>query len=164
MTQTAVIQVKANIQQDVDSDLAEALAKITKAYSISLASGTGSGQADMAWSDQRTTDDTGEDLDLAGALTGHLGGTLTFAKLKAVIIKAADANTLNVVVSRPADVGVPLFAAAGDAISVLPGGLFVWVAPGAGVTVTASTGDILHVAASNTGSVTYDVILVGTSA
>jgi hypothetical protein len=104
-------------------------------------------------------------LDLAGALVGNLGGTLTIVKLKAVLVRAAAANANNVRINRPASNGVPLFIAASDGIDVLPGGLFLWVAPGAGVTVTAATGDLLNIDNSGSGtSVTYDVVLVGTSA
>jgi hypothetical protein len=60
---------------------------------------------------------------------------------------------------------VPLFLAASDGIDVQPGGVFLWVAPTTGVTVTAATGDILNIDNSSSGtSVTYDVVIIGTSA
>ena len=130
------------------------------------ASGTGADQADKLWSDTNTLAASGTtDVDLAGPLTDGLGGTITFVKLKALIVKANPANTNNVVLSRPAANGVPLFAAASDAIPVLPGGLFVWVSPGAGITVTPATGDLITLtnSAGATG-VTYDLIVIGTSA
>ena len=166
MTQTARISLALDIAQTGTADLATITAAIRKTYPTELLSGTGSGNADMVWSDTRTLAASGsEDLDLAGSLTGHLGGTLTFVTVKAVIVKAAAGNTNDVVVSRPASNGVPLFAAGSDAIPVKPGGLFAWVAPGTGVTVTAGTGDLLHVANSGSGTgVDYDVIIVGTSA
>jgi hypothetical protein len=147
-------------------DLVTPVAPLDVTAAINLASGTGANQADMMWSDTRTvaaSDD--EDLDLAGSLTGPLGGTLTFAKIKAVYIKAADGNTNNVNLTRPSSNGAPLFLAAGDGIAIPPGGVFLWVAPGAGVTVTGSTGDLLNIANSSSGSsVDYDVIVIGASA
>jgi len=133
---------------------------------ISLATGTGAQQADQIFTDTRTVAASGTDpLDLAGSLTGPLGGVLTFVKLKAILVRAAAGNANNVRVNRPATNGVPLFLAASDAIDVLPGGLFLWVAPGAGVTVTAATGDVINCDNSGSGtSVTYDVAIIGTSA
>lgn len=134
---------------------------------VTLTSGTGANQGDMMWHDQRTlTASATEDLDLAGVLTNAFGDTQTFARIKAVIVYAATANTNNVNVTRPASNGVPLFLAAGDGIPVRPGGLFQWVAPDAtGVVVTASTGDLLTFTNSaGSTSVTYDVIIIGASA
>lgn len=133
---------------------------------LDLASGTATGQADRIFTDTRTlAASASEDLDLAGSLTGPLGTTVTFAKIKAVLIHAAPGNTNAVRVTRPASNGVPLFLAASDGIDVLPDGTFLWTAPGAGVTVTAATGDLLTIANSSSGTpVTYDVIIIGTSA
>lgn len=130
------------------------------------ASGTGADQADKMYSDTNTLAASGTlDLDLSGPLSDGLGGTISIVKLKALIVKAAAANTNNVLVSRPATNGVPLFAAAGDAIPVLPGGTVVWISPGAGITVTPATGDLVTFTNSAGGTgVTYDVIIIGTSA
>jgi hypothetical protein len=148
-------------------DLAAAAAPLTLSRSVPLLNGTGTGQADKVFADTRTiAASTTDSLDLAGGgLLDLLGAALTFAKLKAVLLWAAAGNTNNVVVTRPASNGVPIFSAAGDALPVLPGGMFGWVAPGAGVTVTAGTGDLLDIVNSAAGStVTYDVVLIGTSA
>lgn len=131
-----------------------------------LTSGTGSGQADKIFTKTVTLAASGtEDLDLAGSLTDAFGAAMTIVKLKLIRVTAVAANTNNVNVSRPASNGVPLFLAAGDAIPVMPGGLFEWVAPAAGVTVTAATGDLLTFTNSGSGTpVTYSVTLIGTSA
>ena len=147
-------------------DLVTGSGKLSRSSAIAMSSGTGSGQADLIFSDQRTVAASGTDaLDLAGSLTGLYGTTLTIVKLKFVLVFAAAGNTNNVRVNRPASNGVPLFLAADDGIDVLLGGLFAWCAPGAGVTVTAGTGDLLNIDNSTSGtSVTYDVVLGGTSA
>ena len=133
---------------------------------LTLATGTGSSQADMIFTDTRTVSASGTDaLDLAGSLTGPLGTTLTFVKLKALFVRASSGNTNNVRVNRPASNGVPLFLAASDGIDIPPGGLFLWAGPVAGVTVTAATGDLINIDNSSSGtSVTYDVVIIGTSA
>jgi hypothetical protein len=147
-------------------DLETPLSALTYNSLIDLATGTGLGQADMKWSDQRTLVASGtEDLDLAGSLTGPLGTTLTFARVKALLVKAASANTNDVQISRAA-AGIPLFAATGDLIPVKPGGLFLWVAPNAaGVVVTPATADTITITNSaGTTGVTYDIVIIGASA
>lgn len=148
-------------------DLVTTQAPMDYSKVISLTSGTGANQADKIFADTRTLAASAtEDLDLAGVLSDPLGAALTFARIKAVLIRAAPGNTNNVNVTRPASNGVPLFLAAGDGLAVRPGGLFLWVAPDAtGVAVTAGTGDLLTLTNSSSGtSVTYDVIIIGASA
>lgn len=166
MPNTATIDVNLSSLLTSALDLVTASAPLVNNTRITLPTGTATGQADLSWSDTRTVGASSTDaLDLAGTLTGNLGGSLTIVKLKAVLVKAAAANANNVRINRPASNGVPLFLAASDGIDVLPGGLFLWVAPGAGVTVTAATGDIINIDNSGAGtSVTYDVVFIGTSA
>ncbi len=148
-------------------DLVTASAPLVQTHQIDLATGTGADQADLIFSDTRTlTASATEDLDLAGVLTSAFGATLTFARIKLLRVRAAAANTNNVVVSRAAANGVPIFSAANDAIPVLPGGELWWVAPNAAaIAVTAGTGDLITVTNSaGSTSVTYDVVIIGASA
>jgi len=134
---------------------------------IELTNGTGASNADLMFHDTRTVTASGTDaLDLAGGLTNEFGSTLTFVELRAVKVTASSSNTNNVRVNRPASNGVPLFLAAGDGIDIPPGGTFLWCCPADGkVTVTAATGDLLNIDNSSSGtSVTYDVVIIGTSA
>jgi hypothetical protein len=169
MTLTTNIRLGVAARQSSTLDLGSADANVTKNIAIALASGTAAGQADRVFSDTRTlAASANEDLDLAGALTDAFGATVTFAKVKAVLIVAAAGNTNNVNVTRPGSNGVPLFLAAGDGVAVRPGGFFA-LSVGAGdlaaYAVTSGTGDLINVANSGAGtSVTYDVIVVGTSA
>lgn len=132
-------------------------------------SGTGAGQVDLVFTDTRTLSASGtEDLDLAGSLTGAFGSTLTFARIKAVYVSAAAANTNNVQVTRPASNGVPWLMAAGDGIALRPGAFVLWgsgSADATGVAVTAGTGDLITFTNSaGTTSVTYTVVILGCSA
>lgn len=164
LTTTARLQLEALYTKA--SDLSTPEEHLDFIRSIALASGVGADQADKLFNDKRTVAASATDtLDLAAALIDAFGQSLTFVKLKGLIVFAAKANANNVRVARSAVNGVPLFLAAGDAIDILPGGLFVWIAPGAGVTVTAGTGDLLDIVNSGAGtSVEYDVIIFGTSA
>jgi hypothetical protein len=149
-------------------DLGTPTDEFLKRLKIELSNGTSANAADLMFHDQRTLTASGtEDLDLAGGLTNPLtGAAMTFVELRAVLITAAAANTNNVVLSRPASNGVPLFSAASDAIPIPPGGTFLWACPADGkVAVTAGTGDLLTITNSaGSTSVTYDVAILGTSA
>jgi hypothetical protein len=147
-------------------DLGTPVLPFALATAISLTNGTGAAQADRVFTDTRTLAASAtEDLDLAGVLTDAFGAVITFAKIKAVVIKAANGNTNDVNVARAAANGVPLFVAAGDGLGIKPGGSFAWFCSGTGVTVTAATGDLLTITNSAGGTgVTYDVVIIGTSA
>jgi hypothetical protein len=150
------------------SDLGGTSTAQNVSYAKTLTSGTGAGQADLVWGDNNTLAASATtDIDLAGALTGALGGTVTFAKIKAIFLYADEGNTNNVVLGAAAsNQFVGPFGAATHTIAVPPGGCAVLVAPGtAGWAVTAATGDLLRVANSGAGTaVTYKILIVGTSA
>lgn len=134
---------------------------------ITLTPGTSSGNANLIFMDTRTLSASStENLDLAGGLTDPLGATLTFVTVKAIYVSASSANTNNVVVGGAgSNTLLGIFSDATDKIIVKPGGVFMWVAPATGATVTTLTGDILLVANSSSGtSVTYDIVIIGTSA
>lgn len=163
VSQTSSISLSINAQQTSSTDLSSAVDSLIKTYTCALAAGTGDGQANTVWSDTITLAASGTaDIDFAASLVSAFGATLTFTKIKALIVAAAAANTNNVVISRPAANGLVLFGAASDAVSVLPGGFFALTAPNAGIAVTVATGDLLTFTNSaGTTGVTYDVIIVG---
>lgn len=166
MTLTTTITSQVQAKHVGSTDLSSLVDTLDLSKRTDLSSGTAANQADLIWHDRRTLSaSANEDLDLAAALSDAFGTTLTFVKLKYIRVIAAAANTNNVNVTRPASNGVPVFLAAGDGMPVLPGGTFEWVAPGAGVTVTAGTGDLINIANSaGSTSVTYDIVIIGTSA
>jgi hypothetical protein len=165
---TLAVSIKASIsaQQSKSIDLMNANAPLLESIAIALSDGTAANQADRIFSDTRTlTASATEDLDLAGVLTDIYSATLTFVRVKAIWIYADPTNTNDVNFTRPAANGVPFFLAAGDGLSVKPGGLFLWQAPGTGVLVTAATGDLITLTNGGAGtSVTYKIIVIGTSA
>jgi hypothetical protein len=149
-----------------DSDLGSLTYTLNYAYSKAMTNGTGADQANMVWTDTRTISASGtDDLDLAGVLTDAFGATITFTKIKGMIVVAASGNTNDVVVGGDASAALVNWVGnANDVVNVKPGGLFAAVAPNsAGYAVTATTGDILQIAnSSSSTSVTYDIILIGT--
>ena len=75
-------------------DLSTAQDPVLVALLSTLANGTGSGQASQVFTDTRTLAGSAtEDLDLAGSLTNAFGTTLTFTKIKAIIVRAAAAKS-----------------------------------------------------------------------
>jgi hypothetical protein len=135
---------------------------------VELSQGTGASQADLIYSAERTIAASGsENLDLSGTtLLDPAGTALAFVKVKAILIRAAAANTNNVVVGNHATAAFQgPFDALTDTISIPPGGFFMVTAPVSGWAVTATTADLLKIANSSSGtSVTYDIVIIGTSA
>lgn len=169
MTLSATVSMGLRGTYGASSDLASVASVFGEAtsFAAALASGTGANQADLMFADQRTLSASAtENLDLAGGLTDAFGTTLTFAKIKAIMVRAAPGNTNDVVIGGAAsNAFVGPFGGTTPTVAVKPGGFLLLFAPATGWTVTASTGDILKVANSSSGtSVTYDVVLIGTSA
>lgn len=137
------------------------------ALDLALTEGTGANQADKIFADRRTLAASAtENLDLAGVLPDPFGATLTFVTVKAIVVKASAANTNDLVIGAAGS--NPFTGPLGGTsptISVRPGGMVVLAAPATGWTVTAGTGDILKVTNGGSGTgVTYDIIIIGTSA
>lgn len=167
LTDTSVaVAVKGTLQNSLD--LKTVTAALNFGRSISLANGTGASQADKMFDDTRTIAPSGtDDLDLAGVLVDAFGTAITFVKVKAIIVAAAAGNTNNVVVGAAASAQfVGPFGAATHTVHVRPGGLLVLACSDATAWgVTATTADLLRIANSGAGtSVTYDIVIIGTSA
>jgi hypothetical protein len=132
---------------------------------ISLDSGTGAGQADTIFSSERVLAASAtENLDFAGAMADPLGNTLTFGHIKAIEIEADAGNTNNVVVGgTSSNAFLAGFGASGNTWTLGPGDRMT-VYSKAGWSVVASTGDLLKVANSGSGtSVKYRITAIGTS-
>ncbi len=157
------VQLKIDSQLNNPIDLSTSIDPVLIQQLSLLTNGTASGQASQHFSDTRTIAPSGTDnIDLAGALVNAFGVTLTFTKIKLLFVRAAAGNTNNVQVTRPASNGFVWFLAAGDGFSLQPGAWNCWFDP-VGITVTASTADILAIVNSGAGtSVTYDLVVIGT--
>ena len=169
MSLSSTLAMSAFAELNTTLDLGSGKAPQNLARSVQLGSGTAAGQADKVFSDRRTLAASAtEDLDLAGVLLDAFGAAITFVKVKGLFISAAAANTNNLVVgAASANQWATLLNAAGT-ITLRPGAGFCAIAGPADATaygVTAGTGDLLKVANSGAGTpVTYDVLIVGTSA
>lgn len=159
------INVNVTGQLTTNLDLEGVVSTLNRKMLLALADGGGANQAANVFSDTRVlAASASESLDLAGALVNALGQTITFTKIKAVMVFAAAGNTNDVVVGGASSNGfITPFGAAAHTVRVKPGGCLILTAPDAnGYAVTAATGDLLQIANGSSGTpVTYDVILIG---
>lgn len=163
------LQVRLQANQTGANDFASggAFAPVV-GLTLNIANGTGAGQADLLFVDERSVDaDTNDDIDLAGGVTDAFGNALTFAEVVAVVIINApisgDANTTALTVGA-GSAPIPGFD---EALPPLPpGGVLAIGAPGAaGISsVTATSADILRVANAAGGAAVYQIAILGRSA
>ena len=164
MALSTVITIQINSTYSLALDLVTKTANLVKTPAVTLDSGVGLNQADVIFSDTRSTAGT-DSLDMVGGgLLDNLGNVWAPARIKGIIVVASPLNPGNVLLRRPASNGVPFLTAASDEIPIHPGGIVVIMAPSAaGYVVTAGTGDLIDLAAG-AGTVTYDIYLIGASA
>lgn len=162
------VAVSISGQYNGSNALAAVAATISRRDVVGFSPGTGVGQADKMYAAARTVASAAnDDIDLAGVLTDVLGVALTFVGVKAIYIRAADANVNDLVIGpAPTNGFLGPFADATDRIRLRPGEMFLITNKTAtGWVVTPSTGDLLRVTNGGSGStVSYDVIIIGDSA
>lgn len=149
------------------NDLGTPTTPLAELATVSLTGGTGTGQADLLFADERTLAASAtESLDLSGSLADPFGVTLAFVKVKCIYVFANAANTNNVIIGAAAsNQFVGPFGDATDTVSVKPGGVFVSCHGGAGWAVANGSTDLLKIANSGgTTGVTYRLVLAGTTA
>lgn len=169
MTLDTTLQLRLTGRLASNLDIGSRVATVLADWGITLADGAGASAANLIYQDTGNIAASGTNtLDLAGGgLTDPFGTVLVFARIKGLFVRARSTNNAanNVVVTRPAANGVPLFAAAGDALALRAGEVFAWVSPAAaGVAVTAATADLIDlVNSAGTNTVDYDVVILGAS-
>ena len=168
------IAVNATAKKSIDLSVPEAVLDAGK--KVSLAFGSGVGQADQVWWDRRSlAGAASEEIDLAGSLTNAFGATVTFANIKAIVVFNRSDQSLSGHTATDAEISVGgaaanefqgPFKASGDAMKLPAGGAFVALDPAAdGWTVTAGTGDKLKVLNEDgSDEALYDIIVIGESA
>lgn len=133
--------------------------------SVSLAYGTGSGQANWAYYASRTvTATTADNLDLSGSLADGLGNTISATKLKLLAVAISSPDGTKSLRVGPRGVSNTFQGpwggvAATDYVTVTT--WHVIYEPVAGYTITAGTGDVLGIYNSSATSVTYSILMAG---
>lgn len=131
---------------------------------IQLLDGSGAGKANKSWyGANRSIAGSGTDvLDLAGTLVDAFGATLTFTKVRAIVIMPSASNGSTLKMGGGTNPIVSLFNANTEKLVLRPGGLFMLVAPDAtGYAVVAATGDNLTISNDSASAATYDILIVG---
>ncbi len=169
MPLTSDLGVSVSSTQTKAADLSTPADPLAWRRSLHLESGTSAGKADLRFADTRTLAASAtEDLDLAGVLVDSFGATLTFARIKGLVIAASSANTNNVVVGGAAANAWAALLGATGTLTLRPGAsvaLMTGSADSTAYAVTAGTADLLKIANSGAGtSVSYDIVIIGTSA
>lgn len=167
MAVSTTISLSLNATESATGDLWSAAAAHVKSALIEWATGTGSSQSDVIFSDTRSAAASADAIDLKG--TSNLAGVYancTFVEVRALLIinKSTTAGQILTVGagSNPAFAG--LFAATGDAIKIPAGGVLFWAAKydGDGLIPVATTGDILTID-PGASTISYDIVIIGTS-
>mgnify|MGYP001586057474 CR=1 FL=1 len=160
------VAIKIRVYETATADLGSPnMTHLLELLQTAYASGTVASTFDTVWSDTRNLVGATEALDLAGSLTGLLGGTITFAKLCGLIIRNnATTTAFDLKVGgAAANAWYGCFDGATHIAVVPPGGFFWWFSPIDGKTVTAGTGDQLKID-SGANTISYSILLLGRSA
>lgn len=171
MSVTGSVSLTLSATQTNARDLGSAQDTATLSATMSLIAGAaGAAAVDRGFIDQRAlVASANEDLDLVGtALTDIFGQPVSFAKIKALAVKALASNTNNVVVGAAASNAWTGLLNSTGTITLRPGAMFAVVvgsADATGYSTVPSTGDLLRVANGGAGTpVDYQIFVVGTNA
>ena len=150
-------------------DLTTAVDNSRLEFEKSTTDGTGADQADKIWHDNRTlAGAASDDLDL-NALTNSIFGstvTINFAKVKAIVIKNKSTTAGDELKVGDAATNPFVGPFAGDVDAVVEVGadsVLVLASLKDGWTVTGGSSDVLRINNPNAGSVTYDIVIIGTA-
>lgn len=160
---TSSIQLTVGSNHTASVGLSTAKDDVGYSVNRSFSNGSGTTQvADLVYHASRSlASSTAEDLDFAGVLTDAFGNTLTFARIKSVVIE--NTSTTETLTIGGDDNSIPFFAPATATVTIPPSGVLSLVGPLGGWIVTADTGDILQVTNSAGAATIYKIHVVGAS-
>jgi len=162
---TTALQLVLSARDVKDTDLTDAIDQLTLDKGDTLAAGTSTDQADVIFHDTRSLAATSEDLDLAGTLLDTYGNTATFATIKGLLIHNKNTTTAHTLAIGGAAASTMdnIFASTTDILNIGPNGLLLLWNPTDGYDVTSATADLLKID-GGANTVTYDIVVIGTSA
>lgn len=134
---------------------------------VQLATGSGAGQADRLWYDERTVNaSTNDDIDLVGSLTDDFGDAFSPARIKVLGIRNLS-TTQSLTVGNAAANAWAAFLGATGTMVVRPGAEVILTAGPADATAYVCAGgatDTLRVANGAGGAASYEIVVIGASA
>ena len=137
---------------------------IGESKAVALTGGTGAGKADKLYSAAINIAASGNTT--INLTTGDdvFGVALAMVKVKAIVVEADATNTNDIVIGNGTNPLVGPFGAGNQTIAVKPGGMLT-IASKDGYSVVASTGDVVKITNSSSGSaVTGKIAIIGASA
>jgi hypothetical protein len=162
---TLAFQIAADLTKAFDMGGGTVGTGLTRNYGFN--DGALANQANRVYQDRNTLAPSGTiDVDLSGALLDVYGDAVIFARIRALVITAAAANTNNVVVGGvAAGLSTIIQPQTTGLVVVRPGGMVAFIAPDTtAYVVTATTADLLHIINSAGGtSVDYELVVVGSA-
>ena len=174
MDLTTTLKIIINAVGSKTVGLVSASAPLNRTDKVTMADGSGSGQADLMYTVSDTlASGANTTIDLLGALSQVFGDTLNFAKVKAIFIRnniAVTGATL-IVGGAAANAFDGIFADSSDKDNIPPTGAdsdAIWgmtrINPGTGWTVDATHQNLkLEHDASDSNDISYDIVIIGTS-
>jgi hypothetical protein len=157
-----------------DDDLAPASITAAIAQTIALAIGTGAEKVNQIYAKRRSlAATTAENLDLAGSLTNPLGSTITFTKVRVILVYLRPgANTGPLLVGGHATGALATMFASADTLDndqpririrngVSGGILLLTGTDSTGYAVAAGTRDILKIENEGSATASYDIYILG---
>lgn len=165
-TLTSYLRLQYQSKHVNDLDLSDPVDSVIQTILLGFANGTGNDQCDLVWHDQRSlADGASETLDFAGSLTDVFGATVTFAKIKAILVQNTSTTQTMTLGGGASNNWSSWVGAAGHQVLVAPSGFFLLSGPLSGYAVTAGTADQFKIANGAAGSATtYNIWIIGSSA
>jgi len=148
-----------------DSDLSVITDPLSVSYSDTLATGTGTDQADLVYHDQVVATVAGSTtLDLSALSSDAFGDDIAFVTIKEIYIRSVSGSALvlGAAASNPLEGANTPFTAAGSTSTVPAAGVWFVYSPTAGYTVTDNSADQLKI--TYAAAATFNIVIVGTSA
>ncbi|MCA9100061.1 MAG: hypothetical protein KDA63_02865 [Planctomycetales bacterium] len=138
-------------------------------YEKNLADGTSVDQVDKIWHDQRTVAATSnDDLDLTALTNSVFGSTITinFAKVKSILVvntSTTSGDELRVGAAASNAFTAPFNGGATSVVEVGADSALLLSSNKDGWSVTGGSADVLRIANPGGNSITYKIVIVGTS-
>ncbi len=173
MADTLAVDIKTSLNWSFQNPLAlGTLADVSKLeYAGSISNGTSTNQADELWHSQRVLSSISfEDIDLTNLTNQVFGNTITInlARVKVLMIintstTSGDELLIGGAGSANNAWSGPFYADQDTRIGVPSGSVLLLTNKLAGWAVTNNASDILRIDNSTPNSITYQIVLVGTS-
>ena len=156
------VTLEATLRKALDLGTAQDPLSLVRA--VSLASGTGAGQANRSFHDMRTlASGASEELDLT-TLTDAFGDAVVMARLKVLYVRDLSGSD-GLLIGGATAGALGLFADSGDVLKLPPQGILLVTAPDASGIVVGTSNKLKFQHAGQTGgALQYEIVMLGASA